>query len=104
MMSDIETARRGLVQRLLEGDGRTSRTLRAAAFRDERSALPESMRVLAEKVIARASKVCDEDIAAARSAGLADDELFELAVCVAVGEAAREYEAALAALDAAGKG
>ncbi len=103
-MADIETARRELVQRLLDGDGRASRTLRGAAFRDERSALPESLRVLAEKIVARPSTVCDEEIAAARSAGLTEDQLFEFVVCVAVGEATREYEAGLAALDAAGQG
>jgi alkylhydroperoxidase family enzyme len=102
-MADIETVRRELVEHLLDGDGRASRALRAAAFRDERSALPESLRVLAEKIITRPSKVCDEDIAAARSSGLSEDQLFELVVCVAVGEATREYEAGLAALDAVGK-
>jgi alkylhydroperoxidase family enzyme len=103
-MSDIETAKRGLVQRLLEGEGQASRALRVAAFGDDRSALPESMRVLAEKIITQPSKVRDEDIQAARSAGVTEDELFELVVCVAVGEATREHETALAALDAAGKG
>ena len=103
-MSDIETDRRALVQRLLEGNGRASRDVRAAAFRDERSALPEAMRLLAEKIITRPSEVCDEDMKGARAAGLTEDEIFELVVCIAVGEANREHEAALAALDAAARG
>lgn len=103
-MADIERAREELVERLLEGDGRASRDLRAAAFRDERQALPEAVRVLVEKVVTRASEVRDRDVEAARAAGLTEDELFELVVCVAVGEANREYETALAALDATERG
>ncbi|HEY1697594.1 MAG TPA: hypothetical protein VGG39_35780 [Polyangiaceae bacterium] len=103
-MADIEKARRELVGRLVGGGGRASRELRAAAFRDERQALPEPMRGLAEKVVTRASEVRDQDIGAVRAAGLTEDEIFELVVCLAVGETNREYEAALAALDAAEKG
>jgi len=58
------------------------------------------MRSLAEKIIRRASDVRDADIDAART-GLSEDEIFELAICVAVGEVTREHEGALAALDAA---
>jgi hypothetical protein len=103
-MSDIESARRGLVQRLLEGDGRAARAIRAAALQGDRSGLPECVGMLAEKIIGRPSEVCEDDIEAARSGGLSEDQLFELIVCVAVGEATREHEAALSALDAAERG
>jgi alkylhydroperoxidase/carboxymuconolactone decarboxylase family protein YurZ len=33
-----------------------------------------------------------------RASGLTEDEVFELVVCAAVGQATRQYEAALAAL------
>jgi alkylhydroperoxidase family enzyme len=56
---------------------------------------------LVEKVARHAFRVTDEDVAAARSAGLREDQVFELVVCAAVGEAHRQHEAALAALDAA---
>jgi alkylhydroperoxidase/carboxymuconolactone decarboxylase family protein YurZ len=45
--------------------------------------------------------VTDEDVAAATEAGLPEDEIFELVVCAAFGEASRQLNGALAALDAA---
>ena len=47
-----------------------------------------------------AYKVADEDIAAAMASGLKEDEVFEIVVC-AVGQATRQYDTALAALEAA---
>jgi alkylhydroperoxidase/carboxymuconolactone decarboxylase family protein YurZ len=37
-----------------------------------------------------------------KESGLSEDEVFELVVCAAVGQAARQYESALAALAEAG--
>jgi hypothetical protein len=48
-----------------------------------------------------ANSVTDEDIAAMRISGLSEDQIFELAVCAAVGQASREHDAALSALAAA---
>lgn len=48
-----------------------------------------------------AYKVTDEDVAALKTAGVAEDEIFELAVCAALGESGRQLDAAMAALDAA---
>ena len=39
----------------------------------------------------------DEDVAAAKAA-LSEDEMFELAVCAAIGQATRQLDNALAAL------
>jgi hypothetical protein len=38
---------------------------------------------------------------AVRAAGLSEDQIFEIALCAAIGQATRQYESALAALDAA---
>lgn len=43
----------------------------------------------------------DEDIAAARAPGLSEDQIFEIVVCAAIGQAMRQYDTALAALEAA---
>jgi hypothetical protein len=42
-----------------------------------------------------AYKVTDEDVTAARAAGLSADQIFELAVCAAIGQATRQYDTAV---------
>src|SRR5262245_49971002 len=98
-VSDIGQARRALVARILEGDGRASRAQRRAAFGNSGLAAP--LRTLIDKVARRAYEVGDDDVAAARASGLDEDQIFELVVCAAVGQATRQYDAALAALEAA---
>ena len=101
-MSDITQARRALVARILEGDGRASHAERRAAF--ENAGLNEPLSTLVDRVANQAHRVTDEDIAAARASGLSEDEIFELVVCAAIGQAARQYDAAFAALEAATRG
>jgi alkylhydroperoxidase/carboxymuconolactone decarboxylase family protein YurZ len=48
-----------------------------------------------------ANWVTDQDIAAAIASGHSEDQVFEIVVCAAVGQANRQYESAFAALDAA---
>jgi alkylhydroperoxidase/carboxymuconolactone decarboxylase family protein YurZ len=98
-MSDITQARKDLVARILEGDGGASRSRRRAAF--DNAGLAEPLAGLINKVAKQAYKVTDEDIAAARASGLTEDQIFELVVCAAIGQATRQYDAALAALEAA---
>jgi hypothetical protein len=98
-MSDITQARKELVARVLEGDGRASRAQRRAAF--DNAGVAEPLARLIDKVAKQAYKVTDEDIAAARASGLTEDQIFELVVCAAIGQATRQYDAALAALEAA---
>jgi alkylhydroperoxidase family enzyme len=87
---------RALVSRILEGDGRAPRDQRRAAF--DNSGLAEPLRTLIDKVAGRPAQVTDEDVAAVKAAGLTEDQVFELVVCAAVGEATRQYETALEAL------
>ena len=88
---------RAVVTRVLEGDGKASRAERRAAF--ENAGLIEPLRALIEKVARQPAHVTDEDIAAVKAWGKSEDQIFELVVCAAVGQATRQYEAALAALD-----
>jgi len=90
------------VARILEGDAKTARAQRRAAF--DNAELAEPLRTLLAKVANHAYKITDQDIAAVRASGLDEDEVFEIVVCAAVGQATRQYEAARAALEAAAKG
>jgi hypothetical protein len=98
-MSDITHARKALVTRILEGDGMTSHHQRRAAFAN--AGLPEPLSTLINKVATRAYSVTDGDIAAVKASGLTEDQIFEIVVCAAIGQATRQYEAGLAALHAA---
>ena len=98
-MANIVEARRALVARILEREGRASPALRRAAF--DNTGLAEPLATLVERVAKRANAVSDQDIAATRAAGLNEDHIFELVVCAAVGQAMRQHEKALAALDVA---
>jgi alkylhydroperoxidase family enzyme len=98
-MSDIGQARKALTSRILEGDGQASSSERRAAFNNSGLAKPAG--TLVDKVAKHAYRVTDEDIAAARNSGLSEDQVFEIVVCAAIGEATRQYDAALAALEAA---
>lgn len=97
-MSDIGKAREALLARVLQGDGTASHEMRRAAF--DNIGLSKQVQTLVEKVVKRANTVTDEDIAAVRASGLSEDQILEIIVCAAIGQAARQYETALAALDA----
>jgi hypothetical protein len=89
-------AHQALVTRVLEGDGSASRAERRAAFDDAGLAPP--MRTLIDKVARRPTHVTNEDIANVKASGLSEDQIFELVICAAVGQATRQYDAALEAL------
>lgn len=98
-MSDFKNAHKALVSRILEGEGRASRVERRSAF--DNAGLGEPMRTLISEVAGHPTDVTDEDFASARSSGLSEDQIFEMVVSAAIGQATRQYNAALAALDAA---
>jgi alkylhydroperoxidase family enzyme len=87
-MSDVRQARTALVARILEGDGKVSRTQRRAAFDGSEVAAPA--RALIQKVAKHAYKVTDEDVTATRTSGLSEDQIFEIVVCAAIGQASRQ--------------
>ena len=93
--------RKAVVERVLHGAGKATGDARRAAF-DNRE-VPEAARGLIDKVSKNAWKVTDEDVAAVKQAGMSDDQIFELAVAAALGQATRQLDSALAALDEATK-
>jgi hypothetical protein len=98
-MTKFTHARQALSARILDGHGRASHAQRRTAF--DNAGLAEPLRSLIDKVAKRAYTVTDEDIAAVRASGLSEDQIFELVVCAAIGQATRQYGAACAALEAA---
>ena len=87
---------RALQDRIVNGEGRASPKQRARAFSN--AGLSPPLDGLLGKVATRPAHVTDADFAAARAAGVGEDELFELVICAAVGQSARVYDAGLAAL------
>lgn len=87
---------RELVSRILRGPGCAPAPQRTRAF--DHADLPHPLRPLIDKVATESDQVTDADFATATGAGFTDDQLFELIICAAVGEATRQYEAALVAL------
>ena len=100
-MANIIEARKELIARILEGDGMASPAQRRAAF--DHSAIGEPLNTLIDKVVKQAYRVTDGDIAVAKASGLSEDQIFEIVVCAAIGQAARQHDTALAALEAATK-
>jgi len=98
-MTDIMKARKALVTRILEGDGSASRAQRRAAL--DRTRCTEPLNTLIDKVTKQAYRVADEDIVAVKASGLSEDQIFEIVVCAAIGQAVRQHDTALAALEAA---
>ena len=95
-MQATPAAHQALVTRVLEGDGRASRAERRAAFDD--STLIEPLGGLISKVAKHPTQITDDDIAAVKASGLSEDQIFEVVVCAAVGQATRQYLNALEAL------
>ena len=98
-MSDISEVRKKLVGRILAENGKASPTLRRAAF--DSSGLTEPLNSLVGRVAMDANTVTDEDIKAAKRSGLNEDQIFEIMVCAAIGQANRQYDSAIEALDIA---
>jgi hypothetical protein len=98
-MTDIRPLHRALIDRILGRDGHATSELRHAAFTN--AGLDEPIRTLVDKVARHSYQVTDEDVADVRAAGLSEDQVFEIVVCAAVGQADRQYRAALDALEKA---
>jgi alkylhydroperoxidase family enzyme len=93
------TVHAAMVTRILEGEGHASHAQRRAAFTN--AGLTAPLRALVDKVAMQPARITDDDIAAVNASGLSEDQIFELVVCAAVGQATRQYETALDALAAA---
>lgn len=87
---------RTFVQRIVHGPGVTDAADRDSAFRNLSRSGPVG--VLLNKVVTDSAAITDADFAEIRLAGCTDDQVFELVICAAVGEATRQYEAGMRAL------
>jgi hypothetical protein len=99
MSHPVDRLRDVAIARALRGPGRASTAARQAAF--DNAGVDERARVLIDKVARHAWKVTDADVEAAKAGGLTEDEIFELVVCAAYGQASRQLHQALAVVDAA---
>lgn len=99
MSKDSVRLRQAVTDQALTGPGVSAPAARRAAAAN--AEVPERDRSFVDKVAREAHRITDRDVAAVKSAGATEDEIFELAVCAALGEATRQLDAALAALVAA---
>ncbi len=90
---------KSLITRILKGEGKSTVEERCAVFNI--SGLNEPMKSLINKVAFHPVTIVDEDIQAVIFSGYSEEEVFELIICCAAGQAARQYEAALDALSKA---
>lgn len=95
-MSDITELHQALLARVLGQGGTAPLELRRAAY--DNAGLEEPINSLIDKVALRSYSVADEDVAAVGAADLSEDQIFEIVVCAAVGQATRQYTSALEAL------
>lgn len=97
-MSDFKNDHFALVSRIVDGTAKTARADRKKAF--DNAGLKEPVKTLVGKVAEHAKLLTDDDVDAARASGLSEDQIFEIVVAAAIGEATRQYTSALRALDA----
>ena len=103
-MADTMRARERAIERALNGPGKASAAHRRAAYDNNKAGLPAEVGALVEKVARSAAKITDDDVEAAKRAGVSEDELFELSICAALGQAMRQLDAAYGAIVAAERG
>lgn len=90
MSHDTKRAtQQALVARVLEAEGHASPADQRAAF--DKAAVGEPLSSLIETVALHPTRVTDDDIAAVVASGLSEDQVFELIVCAAVGQATQQY-------------
>jgi hypothetical protein len=99
MSDQVKKYREAVVARVVNGPGSASVEARQAAFDNRR--VDKRVSALIDKVATRAWTVTDDDVDNAKKAGASEDEIFELVVAAALGQATRQLDAALAVLDAA---
>jgi hypothetical protein len=90
------SAHQAVVTRVLDGEGRASRAQRRTAF--DNGLLDDPLHRLINKVAQRPTQITDEDVAAVKELGVSEDQIFELVVCAALGQATRQYQSGLGAL------
>ena len=90
---------KALVFRILDGEGTASKSERKAAF--DKSANSNQLKNLIDKISDFSFKITDEDFDEVIKSGFNEDQIFELVICAAVGQATRQYDIAYSALNQA---
>lgn len=98
---DFNQMHEKLVARILEGKGTASSEERHAAF--ENDGLTEPLSIVIDKVARNAYKITEKDIMELKVSGISEDQIFELVICAAVGQATRQYHNAMKSLVEASK-
>ena len=98
-MAEFDEVRHRVIARAVQGRGLSTPAARRAAFDGE--AVDPRVAALLEKVRVQAWEITDQDVRAALDSGAGEDEIFELVVCAALGQAQRQLDAACHALDRA---
>jgi hypothetical protein len=98
-MAEFDEVRHRAIARAVHGPGVSAPAARRAAF--DGDAVDAGVAALLKKVRERAWEISDGDVEAALDAGVSEDEVFELVVCAALGQAQRQLDAACQALDGA---
>lgn len=95
-MDRFHAQRDALARAILDGDGASPAAQRRAAY--DGGGADGAVAAFVATVTRHAYKVTDDQVAALRGAGLDDPQIYELTVATAVGQSARQLDAALAAL------
>ena len=85
-----------LVARVLQGKGTASIKLRNDAFNNDMDT--DLLKNLIDKIAVCSYKITDTDIDNIKASGFSEDQIFELIICAAVGQASRQYNNAISAL------
>jgi hypothetical protein len=99
MNETTERVRRAVIEQAVRGPGVSDSAQRQAAF--DNTGVDARARPLIDTVARNAWKVTEAQVRSAVAAGLAEDAVFELAVCAALGQATRQRAAAQAVVDQA---
>jgi hypothetical protein len=91
-----QTLFNALINRILEGEGTAAAEDRKAAF--DNLIVADGLNTLIKKVALHPTKITEENINQIISSGYSEDQIFELIICAAVGQASRQYKSGLEAL------
>ena len=94
---DFMQLRNALLAAVLEGNRTTTPAQRQAAFSNR--GLAEPLKTLIAKVVNNSRAIDNRDTYDAKQSGLSEDQIFELVVCGAIGEASRQYDSAMTVLE-----
>ena len=94
-MDLVERVKRNVTQ----SAGDTTPALRGDLVASQLERLPANLRAYVDKVRDQPSRIDDADVAALKSSGYSEDQIFEITASAAIGAAFMRLDRALAALE-----